>query len=404
MNGTSWAGWSTGFEFRAPAHIVFGPDRSRTVGAIARDLGRSAPLVLTDPGLHRLGLTEGIEASLRDAGLRVAVFNGVVTEPTLASIESAVQAFRAHDGDLIVAVGGGSSMDSAKAVSLLLGNEGSLSDYQQRRAGPDWRPARRIERRGVELITIPTTAGTGSEVTSGCGVFDPATGIKGWAGSPLLRASVAICDPQLTVSVPPRVTADTGMDALSQAIECYLNRGFKPFSDALALEAIAAIGHALPRAFANGRDLDARAAMLGAATMTGVAFPNGGLIHVHTYAEVLGDLTHLPHGRLIGLMLPHVLEWSLPGCPEKLATVGRALGEPVDGLSAREGAARALAAVRRLCADVEIDEPLRSHGVSEETLQVAAQRVFAQHAPRSTSGPRGFRTESEVLSLLQRAY
>jgi alcohol dehydrogenase class IV len=396
--------WTQGFEFRAPARIVFGLDSARSVGEIARDLGRKAPLVLTDPGLHQLGLTDGVEASLKEAGLRVEVFPGVATEPTLASVESAVQAFRAHEGDLLVAVGGGSSMDSAKAVSLLLGNEGKLSDYQQRRAGPDWQPARRIERRGAELITIPTTAGTGSEVTAGAGVFDPETGIKGWSGSPLLRASVAICDPLLTLSVPPRVTADTGMDALSQAIECYLNRGSKPFADALALQAIETIGRYLPRAFANGRDVEARAAMLGAATMTGVAFQNGGLIHVHTYAEVLGDLTHLPHGRLIGLMLPHVLEWSLIGCPEKLATVGRALGEPVDGLSAREGAERAVAAVRRLCADVEIDEPLRAHDVSEDTLRIAAERVFAQHAPRSTSGPRGFRSLDEVLSLLQRAY
>jgi alcohol dehydrogenase class IV len=194
------------------------------------------------------------------------------------------------------------------------------------------------------------------------------------------------------------------MDALSQAIECYLNGGFKPFADALALEAIATIGRHLPRAFANGTDLEARSAMLGAATMTGVAFQNGGLIHVHTYAEVLGDLTHLPHGRLIGLMLPHVLAWSLIGCPERLATVGRALGEDTAGLPAREGAERAVAAVRRLCADLEIDEPLRSHDVSEATLRTAAARVFAQHAPRSNAGPRGFRSEDEVLSLLQQAY
>jgi alcohol dehydrogenase len=194
------------------------------------------------------------------------------------------------------------------------------------------------------------------------------------------------------------------MDALSQAIECYLNGGFKPFADVLALHAIETIGRFLPRAFANGSDVAARAAMLGAATMTGVAFPNGGLIHVHTYAEVLGDLTHLPHGRLIGLMLPHVLSWSLIGCPERLAAVGRALGEQVDGLSAREGAERAVAAVRRLCNDVEVNEPLRTHGVSEETLRTAAERVFAQHAPRSTSGPRGFRSVDEVLGLLQQAY
>lgn len=396
--------WTKGFEFKAPARIVFGPDSARRVGEIARDLGSSAPLLLTDPALHRLGLTEGVEQALAAAGLRGEVFPGVVTEPTLASIEAAVQAYRDRGCDLLIALGGGSAMDSAKAVSLLLGNEGPLSAYQERRIGAEWRTARPVQRRGAELITIPTTAGTGSEVTSGSGVFDPETGVKGWASNPLLRASVAICDPLLTRSMPPRVTADTGMDALSQAIECYLNGSFNPFADALALRAIAVIAEHLPRAFANGDDLAARSAMLGAATMTGVAFPNGGLIHVHTYAEVLGDLTHLPHGRLIGLMLPHVLEWSLVGCVEKLATVARALGEPVDGLSARAAAERAVAAVRRLGADVEISEPLRTHGVSEETLRIAAERVYAQHAARSIHGPRAFRSADEVLGLLRQAY
>ena len=160
----------------------------------------------------------------------------------------------------------------------------------------------------------------------------------------------------------------------------------------MLLTAIETIGHYLPKAFANGANMEARAAMLGAATMVGTAFPFAGLIHVHTYAEVLGDLTHLPHGRLIGLMLPHVLEWVAPGCPEKLGPVARALGEPVDGLSAREGAERCLAAVRRLRAECEVEEPLRSHGMSEEAVQVCAERVFAQHAPRSIGGPRAFRT------------
>jgi alcohol dehydrogenase len=235
-------------------------------------------------------------------------------------------------------------------------------------------------------------------------VFDPETGIKGWAGGPLVRPTVALCDPLLTTSMPPRVTADTGMDALSQAVEGILTRQFNPYADALLLGAVEAIGAYLPKAFANGQDVEARAAMLGAATMVGTAFPFAGLIHVHTYAEVLGDLTHLPHGRLIGLMLPHVLEWVAIGCPEKLGRVARALGENVDGLSTRDAAERGLAAVRRLAREVEIDEPMRSLGVNEETLKECARRVYSQHTPRSVGGPRSFRSEDEVLSLLQKAY
>jgi choline dehydrogenase len=396
--------WLSDFRFGPMARVEFGVGKAKAAGAIARELNGTAALVMTDPGLYRLGLTQTIEASLKEAGLRVEVFDGVVTEPTLESVEAAVAMFKERGCDLIIGVGGGSTMDSAKAVSLLVGNGGRFPEYTQRRVGSDWAPGRVASKKGPDIITVPTTAGTGADVSAGCGVFNPETGIKGWASGPYTRPTVAICDPLLTVSMPPRITADTGLDALSQAIEAVVTLQFNPYADALLLAAIETIGRSLPKAFANGANLEARAAMLGAATMVGTAFSFGGLIHVHTYAEVLGDLTHLPHGRLIGLMLPHVLEWSAIGCPEKLAVIARALGEPVDGLSTHAGAERALLAVRRLCAELEVNEPLRTYNVSEETLQTCAERVFAQHVPRSEGGPRGFRSVDEVLSLLKKAY
>jgi alcohol dehydrogenase class IV len=386
------------------SRVVFGEGRATEAGTIVRELDGSAALVMTDPVLHKLGLTETVETSLKAAGIRAEVFNGVATEPTLASVEAAVDMFKDRSCDLIVGLGGGSSMDSAKAVSLLIGNGGKFHDYTQQRVGTEWKPGRPASKKGPHVMTVPTTAGTGSDVTSGCGVFNPETGVKGWAGGPNLRPAVSLCDPVLSMSMPPRVTADTGFDALSQAIEAIVTLQFNPYADALLLMAVETIGKYLPKAFANGANLEARAAMMGAATMVGTAFPFGGLMHVHTYAEVLGDLTHLPHGRLIGLMLPHVLEWSAIGCPEKLTLIARALGENVDGLSPRAGADRALQAVRRLCDEVEMNEPLRSHDVSEETLQVCAERVWSQHTPRSVGGPRGFRSQDEVLALLKEAY
>lgn len=396
--------WLNDFRFGPMSRIVFGVGKAREAGALARELEGSAALVMTDAGLHRLGLTATIEESLTAAGVRVEMFNGVVTEPTLASVEAAVAMFTERDCDIIVAVGGGSSMDSAKAVSLLVGNGGTFVEYTQRRTGADWSPARVASKKGPDIIAVPTTAGTGAEATSGCGVFDPETGIKLWAGGPHVRPTIALCDPALTTSMPPRVTADTGFDALSQGIEGYLTLQANPYADTLLLTAVEAIGQNLPKAFANGANMEARAAMLGAATMVGTSFPYAGLIHVHTFAEVLGDLTHLPHGRLIGLMLPHVLEWVAPGCPEKLTRVAQALGERVDGLSAREGAERCIAAVRRLRSECEVEEPLSSHGMSEEALQTCAERVFAQHAPRSIAGPRAFRSLDEVMSVVRRAY
>ena len=396
--------WLHDFRFGPMARIVFGAGRAREAGSIARELEGTAALLMTDAGLYRLGLTGPIEKSLKEAGVRVEVFDGVVTEPTLASVEAAEAMFRERGCDLIVAVGGGSTMDSSKAVSMLIGNGGRFPDYTQRRVGNDWSPGKVASKKGPDIITVPTTAGTGSEATGGAGVFDPDTGIKLWASGPYTRAAVALCDPELTRSMPPKVTADTGFDALSQGIEAVVTLPFNPYADALLLTAIEAIGQNLPKAFANGANMEARAAMLGAATMVGTSFPYGGLIHVHTYAEVLGDLTHLPHGRLIGLMLPHVLEWAAIGCPEKLARIARALGEPVDGLSERAAADRCLAAVRRLRTECEIEEPLRSHNVTEEMLQTCAERVFAQHTPRSVAGPRSFRNVEEVMSVLRRAY
>ncbi|MCC7370388.1 MAG: iron-containing alcohol dehydrogenase [Chloroflexi bacterium] len=396
--------WLNDFSFGPMSRVVFGQGKAKEAGSIAKGLGGTAALVMTDGMLHRLGLTETIEASLREAGVRVELFNGVVTEPTLASVEAAEAMYRERTCDIIVAVGGGSSMDSAKAVSLLIGNGGTFQEYTQRRTGADWSPAKVASQKGPDVITVPTTAGTGAEATSGCGVFDPESGIKLWAGGPHVRPTVALCDPLLTTSMPPRVTADTGFDALSQGIEGYLTRSVNPYADTLLLTAIEMIGQNLPKAFANGANIEARAGMLCAATMVGTAFPYAGLIHVHTYAEVLGDLTHLPHGRLIGLMLPHVLEWVAPGCPEKLTRVAQALGENVAGLSPTEGAERALAAVRRLRGQCEIEEPLSSHNMTEEMVQTCAERVFAQHAPRSIGGPRAFRTLEEVTAVLRAAY
>jgi alcohol dehydrogenase class IV len=386
------------------SRIIFGVGKAREAGALVREYEGTAALVMTDAGLHRLGLTKTIEDSLNEAGVRVELFNGVVTEPTIESVEAAEAMYREKGCDIIVAVGGGSSMDSAKAVSLLIGNGGKFQEYAQRRTGANWAPARVASKKGPDVITVPTTAGTGAEATSGCGAFDPESGIKLWAGGPYVRPTAALCDPELTVSMPPRVTADTGFDALSQGIEGYLTLAANPYADALLLTAIEAIGQNLPKAFANGANIEARSAMLMAATMVGTAFPFAGLIHVHTYAEVLGDLTHLPHGRLIGLMLPHVLEWVAPACPEKLTRIAKALGEDVDGLSPTDGAALAVAAVHRLRDECEVNEPLRSHNVTEEMLQTCAERVYAQHAPRSKAGPRGFRSLDETLELLKRAY
>ncbi len=268
--------WSSDFQFGPLPRVVFGNGRAREAGQLARELGGTAALLMTDPALYRLGLTQPIETALREADVRVEVFSDVATEPTLASVEAAVAQFHDRSCDIVVAVGGGSSMDSAKAVSLLVGNGGKFSDYTQRRVGTDWRPAKPVEKKGPPVMTVPTTAGTGSDVTSGLWRLRSGNrdqGLGRWTErAPLL----SLGDPVLTTSMPPRVTADTGFDALSQGIEAVVTRTWNPYADALLLKAIEAIGNNLPKAFANGANLEARGAMMWAATMVGTGFPAAG--------------------------------------------------------------------------------------------------------------------------------
>ena len=394
--------WAREFEFRSPPHIVFGPNTVTRLGEIASGLGSKAPLLMADPVVHRLGFADGAEQSLWDAGLSVRVYSDIATEPTLSSVEDAVRAFREGGCDLIVAMGGGSTIDSSKSVSLLLGNEGKLSEYQQLRIGSDWTPQapRAAPRRPHH--SHPDHGGHRKRGHRRIRSLRSRVRNQRLGGRP--RPSGLGCDPTLHVSMPPHVTADTGTDALSQAIECYLNTGFKPTSDALALKSIETIGRYLPLAYANGEDLEARSAMLWAANTVGLAFGNGGLIHNHTFAEVLGDLTHLPHGRLLGMTLPYILDFNLEGCEEKLADIGRALGADLSGESARNETEASVSAVRELLADVQNDDPLSKYDVTEEQLNVAADRVYAQHEARSASSPKGFETREDVMWVLESAY
>ena len=364
--------WLHDFRFGPMSRIVFGVGKAKEAGSIARELEGAAALVMTDAGLHRLGLTQTIEESLREAGVRVEVFNGVVTEPTLASVEAAVAMYRERDCDLIVAVGGGSSMDSAKAVSLLIGNGGTFTEYTQRRTGANWAPAKVASKKGPDIIAVPTTAGTGAEATSGMrglrsGERHQAVGRR--PARPTHRGALRPGPDDLDAPegdgrhrVRRALAGDRGVsDPPGQPVRR------RPAADGDRGDRPEPAEGVRQRAEHGGPRRHARCA----ATMVGTSFPFAGLIHVHTFAEVLGDLTHLPHGRLIGLMLPHVLEWVAPGCPEKLTRIAQALGERVDGLSATEGAERCLAAVRRLRSECEVEEPLSSHGMSEEDVQTA---------------------------------
>ncbi|HYF93054.1 MAG TPA: iron-containing alcohol dehydrogenase [Symbiobacteriaceae bacterium] len=356
------------YMFRSPNLILFGAGTVAQASAQVRRLGGSRVLIVTDAGIVRTGLLGPFQAQLESAGLHVTVYDGVLPDPRVRNVEEAEAAGRAAGCDLVIGFGGGSAMDAAKGTALVLGLGGSIRDYY----GVEQVPAR-----GVPSIMIPTTSGSGSEASTAIVLLDEVSGIKRVANATMLLADVAIIDPVLTLSVPPGVTADTGVDALIHAIEAYTaSQGASPVSDALALEAIRLVGRHLRPAFADGRNLEARTGMAYAATIAGIAFTAAGLGAIHAMAYSFAEEHHATHGRSNAVLAPHVMAFNLPANFEKFARIAAELGEPVEGCSPSVAAGKAVSAVRQLLADLNISDRLRDYGVLESVLDNLAIQAY----------------------------
>jgi alcohol dehydrogenase len=303
-----------------------------------------------------------------------------------------VAALKSSGADVVVGIGGGSALDTAKAVAALATNPGSPLDYVG---------LHKVTRPPLPAIAIPTTAGTGSEVSLWSVFTDDERGLKVAIGGIHLYPAVALCDPDLTMDLPPALTASTGMDALAHAIECYTNNACQPISGALALEAIRLIGRHLGAAALNGRSREARYGMMLASTMAGMAMNPTRLGLAHAYAMPLGswDLK-IPHSIAIAVTLPLVMEFNCLAAPERFADVARALGEPVDGCSPADAAARAPAAVARLAASIGIPKGLSQFGLCERHLPQVVEE--AMKSGNVVVNPRRAGRE-EMTSLLRRA-
>jgi alcohol dehydrogenase class IV len=388
---------ATTFEFSIASNgVVFGRGTSRQVGQRTRGIGARRVMLTTDKQVRAAGLLDPVEQSLREQGLEVSVFDEISTEPTFDAVHAGVRFLKQGDFDTIVALGGGSTIDSSKAFALPARNGGQFSDYTRESGFAGALPP------GAPVIALATTSGTGSDMTRGSGAIDPETGIKYWlVGSP--KPTVAICDPDLTRSMPPHVTANTGTDALTQAIESYTSRAVHPLADTLNLEAIGLCGKYLRRAVANGDDIEARVAMMYAASaLVGVGFGNKGLHAVHPIAQLVGDRWRIPHGRSLGMLLPQVLEWSLNGCVERLGDVAEALGEDVSGLSPRAAAERGIEAIRQILIDIGTHEPISRYGATEADLEKLAQDR-AGLLPASPLWPRPSPTAEDLFGIWRKA-
>ena len=307
------------FIYHLPTKIIFGQPAAKALVAELAELKASRVLLVGDPGLVRLGMVAHFQAALLAAGLTVTLFSHVSTNPTTVSVEQAVKLAIADDVEAVIALGGGSPIDVAKAAAMLVTNGGSYADYQ-------W-GGRPITKPSLPLLAIPTTAGTGSEVSKVAVIVDPANPFKKGVLSPHMFARAAILDPELTLALPPQLTAATGIDAFTHALEAFVGRRANPYTDLLALEALQVIWSTLPQVVAHGDDLAARARMLLASLWAGTAMDHAGLGLIHALSGPLTSSLHLHHGLANAIITPYVLRFNLPQIsPERLQTLKKVFG------------------------------------------------------------------------------
>lgn len=356
-------------QFVMPTKVVSGIGASKQVADEIRELGVTKAMIVTDKGIYNSGIIDPIEKSLRDAGMDVHIFNEIEGEPDTELVAKGSGTFKEQGCDGLVAIGGGSSMDTAKAIGVEAVHPEPLITYE---ASDDGKP---LEKRIPPLTTIPTTAGTGSEVTQWAVIKDPVREIKFNVGGPLIPAHLAIIDPELHLSMPAHITAATGVDAISHAIECFTMHQSQPITDAVALLAIEYAAKYIRRAYANGNDIEARYGMAQAAMLAGLSYGSDSAGAAHAMAQTLGGMVPVMHGQCVSAMLPAVMEYNWMGAPEKFARIAQALGVNVEGLSTEEAAKASVREVENLVRELNIPT-LREQGVNPDEIDRYAQAAF----------------------------
>lgn len=358
-------------EFKSPARIVFGVNAVEKLCEEIALLGAKRALLVTDPGVRKAGLIDRIEKNLKEASIGYEIFDRVEANPRIQTVHEGAAIYREQKCDLIIGIGGGSPLDAAKAIGVKATHEGSVADYTRRGGKP-------VQDILPPLIAIPTTSGTGSEVTWFSVLTDPEEKSKIVIATPLIAADIALVDPGMTRTMPPEVTAFTGMDALTHAVEAYVSIKATPFSDTLALTAIELIGANLREAVGNGDNLKARSNMMLGSTIAGMAFANSSVGLVHAVAHALGGQFDIAHGIANAIMLPLVMEYSLIAAPGKYADIACALGEAVEGLSEMESARISVEAVQELSGDIGIPTDLRKLGADPSLIDALADESERQ--------------------------
>lgn len=381
--------------FQMPSQIVVGSGAVENVGEETLRLKAEKPLVVTDEVMVKVGNVERVTSVLEEHNIGWVTYDRVSKEPTLEFIDEGVEMFKENGCDAVIAVGGGSPIDAAKAIAVMINNSGSIADYKG---------LEKIPQQGVALLAVPTTAGTGSEATKFTIITDTANDVKMLIGSPYLMPDVAIVDPELTISKPRSLTAATGIDSLTHAIEAYVSVKAQPMSDLYALAAIELISGNLRQAWSNGSNIDAREKTMLGALYGGIAFSNSSVALVHGMSRPIGANFHVAHGDSNAALLDVIMEFSLIGNPQRYARVAEAMGENVEGLNDLERAQIGVDAVKRLIKDIKIPT-LKELGVEKNQLIELAPKMAADAIASGSPGnnPRKA-TEEEIVELYQEAY
>ncbi|MFL0401522.1 alcohol dehydrogenase [Bacillus cereus] len=382
-------------EFRMPKSVLYGRNSLEKLGEQSKKLGKRA-FIVSDTIMEKLGYVESCIKQLNAKGITVSTYNKVNAEPTNIHVLEALSICKEGKCDFIIGIGGGSCIDVAKAIAVLYTNGAEIEDYVQKDV--------EIEKDPLPLIAIPTTSGTGSEVTSVVVITNKKTDVKMMIKHPNFTPQVAIIDPILTRSLPPYITAATGVDALCHAIEAYFSKVSQPLTDVLALSAIESIMKYLRIAYEDGDNMEAREAMMIASLQAGIAFSNASVTLVHGMSRPVGALFHVPHGISNAILLPTVLEYTKAKAVRRLADIGHNLNKDLYSHSDEEVANYTIAEIKKLCFDLRIPN-LREYGIGEVEFENAISKM-AKDAIASGSPSNNPRVPSyeEIKELYRKCF
>jgi len=381
------------FSFFVPTRIEYGTGKVNQLVEEVKGFNAERPLIVTDKGLVKAGVLKEIEEQLKANNIEYAVFSDVESNPRDVNVEKAADMAREHKADAMIGVGGGSSMDTAKCAGVLITNGGKIEDYYG---------YYKVKKQILPLITIPTTAGTGSEVSIWAVITNTQKEphVKECLGSQLMCPTVALVDPLMTVALPPHLTAYTGIDALSHAVEGYFSLVAEPIADVIALSAIQLITDNLAPATFNGNNLEARDNMMLGSLMAGIVLGVTDCGAIHCLGHAIGGLYDVHHGLAMAIFFPYVIEYNLGACPERFVDIARAMGENVDGLPMIEAAGKSIDGIVKLLRLLRIPT-LKDVGAKEQDFEELAKLALAD--PTSEANPRKM-TVDGMIEILRDAY